>query len=67
MTKIEFEWAKDAMSKLSNGDMSEMQQAKVLRTLSQIFDRAASAIEDAFVERVDTAIAHNSLIHQLKK
>ena len=67
MTKTEFEWVRGAVDKLDKGEVSGIQQAKILRTIAQIFDRAANKAENKFIERVDSLVAQNALVTTLSK
>ena len=67
MTKTELEWVRNAVDILDKGAVSEMHEAKILRTIAQIFDMAAAKAEVKFIDRVDTTIEHNAFIERLSK
>jgi hypothetical protein len=59
MTPNEFQWFRNALNALESGDCSEIQQQKILRTISQIASKAAMDIEMKFIERVDEQMRAN--------
>lgn len=67
MTRQEFEYIKRAVEALESGDHSLMSEHKILKTISQLTDRAAQQIEDHVAQRVDQNIANQNLVDMLSK
>lgn len=55
MTPTEFEYCQRAMLELEK-PLSLMQRIKVQRTMSQILERSASRMEEAFTEQVEARL-----------
>ena len=53
ITEQERIWTDQALVKLYEGELTPMGAAKVMRTISQIFDRAATKIELNLVDTVE--------------
>jgi hypothetical protein len=53
MTPQEFEYIQRAVKALESSDITEMTQAKILRTVSQICGKNATLIEQKLVDKVD--------------
>lgn len=66
MTRQEFEYIKRAVAALESGDCSDLTQHKILKTVSQITDRAAQEIEDRVWDRVHQNIVNPELMGVLK-
>lgn len=58
----ELEWLKRALTTLESNDSTQMAQAKILRTMSQICDRAATKIEMNLVDKVNDRLYYNDTI-----
>lgn len=67
MTKTEFEWVREAVDKLDKGEVSKMQEAKILRAIAQIFGKAADVAEQRFIDRVDEVMAHNAFLNKISQ
>ena len=63
----ELDYLRRALDALSAPETTAMAQAKILRTMSQIADRASREIEQKFVEQVDTSLAIQHLVDILKR
>lgn len=66
MTPEEFGYIKRAVAALESGECSDMTRHKILRTMSQICDRAADEIELDFTARVDQNLANENLMQALR-
>jgi hypothetical protein len=66
MTRQEFEYIKRAVEALESGEYSELSQHKILKTVSQITNRAAEEIEDRVWDRVEQNIINPNLVDILK-
>lgn len=53
MSELEMEYMKRAMEALEAGEISEMDRAKILQTMSEITARAAKKIREDLLARVD--------------
>lgn len=53
MTLQEFEYIRRAMAELESGNCTQMSQAKILQTMSEITGRAADKIRGELVDAVD--------------
>lgn len=67
MTRTELEWVRSAFALLYRGQVSQVQEAKVLRTIAQIFSRAAEKAEAKIFEQVDEVFAQNHLVNLLRE
>jgi hypothetical protein len=67
MTPQEFDYIRRAMDALNSPECTEMTRVKILRTISQITDRAARTIEQNYIDRVDTEISAEYQRHLNKK
>ena len=54
--KVEQAWIDNALAAIRSGELSEMQIAKTLRTIAQIFDRKSQDIEFNLVDRVENRL-----------
>lgn len=63
----ELDYLRRALDALSAPETTAMAQAKILRTVSQIADRASREIEQRFVDRVDQNLANQHLVDILKR
>ena len=66
MTKTEYNWISNAVRMLDEGHLSKMQEAKVLRTIAQLFTKAADKAEMKFCEQVDDIMSQNHTVMVLK-
>lgn len=53
MTQLEMDYMKRAMESLEAGEISDMDRAKILQTMSEITARAAKQLRDDLIARVD--------------
>jgi hypothetical protein len=63
----ELDYMRRALDALDDPETTAMGAAKILRTLSQIADRASREIEQKFVDRVDQNLANQYLVDKLKQ
>lgn len=59
MTRQEFEYIRRAMAELESSNCSQMSQAKILQTMSEITGRAAGKIREELVDSVDARLERN--------
>jgi hypothetical protein len=59
MTLQEFEYIRRAMAELESGNCTQMSQAKILQTMSEITGRAAGKIREELVDSVDARLERN--------
>lgn len=62
MTKTEFEWVQNAVQMLDEGEVSEAQEAKILRAIAQIFTRAADQAEARMWQKIEDRLWNNPSI-----
>lgn len=62
ISATELEWLRRALTTLESNDSTQMAQAKILRTMSQICDRAATKIETDLVDRVTDRLYNNDTV-----
>ena len=53
MTKTEYDWISSAMTKIGTKELAEVQEIKVLRTIAQIFERAADQAETKMIDQLN--------------
>ena len=63
----ELDYLRRAVEALGAPDTTKMAQAKILRTISQIADRASREIENELVDRVNQNLANAHLVDMLRK
>lgn len=56
MTQEQFEYLKRAIEALGSGELTQMGEIKVLRTMSQITESAAQKLESKLVDNVDSLL-----------
>jgi hypothetical protein len=56
MTHQELDYIKRAVSALESGDCTDLAEIKILRTVSQITDRAAEVREQQILEQFERAL-----------
>ena len=54
--KVEQAWIDNALAAIRSGELSEMQVAKTLRTIGQIFNRKAQDIEFNLIDKVENRL-----------
>lgn len=59
MTPQEFRYIKAAVEALESGECTQMSEAKILQTVSEICGRNATQIRERLEDAVDTKIARN--------
>lgn len=53
ITEQERRWIEQALEKVYEGEVSPMMSAKIMRTIGQIFEKAAAKIETNLVDEVE--------------
>lgn len=53
ITETERRWVEEALRKLYEGEVSPVMQAKIMRTISQIFERGARMIETQMIDKIE--------------
>ena len=59
MTLQEFQYIKRAIEALESGECTQMTEAKILMTMSEICGKNATAIRKQFEDGVDSRLARN--------
>lgn len=54
-------WIDNAMKQIHEGQVSQIQAARVLRTVSQLYERAAADIELQLVDKVENRLYNTHL------
>ena len=60
MTKTEYQWCVRAIRMLDRNEVSKVQEAKILRTIAQIFESAAVVAEARLWQDYNTALSNNN-------
>ena len=61
MTPQEFEYIQRAVKALEDPETTEMAQAKILRTMSQVCGKSATVIEQKLVDSIEDRLYNNNL------
>jgi hypothetical protein len=66
LTRLELDYIRRAFAELSSGNMNEFDEAKILRTMSQITGRAADRFEDELNQRLNEKLeaAYQDMLNQ---
>jgi hypothetical protein len=56
LTPTEHKWIVQVMTKLEQGDTTELAAAKVYRTIGQLFESAAQRVEDRVIDRIENRL-----------
>ena len=66
LTRTELDYINRALAALTSGDMNEFDEAKILRTVSQIAGRAADRFEDELNQRLNEKLeaAYQDMLNQ---
>jgi hypothetical protein len=62
VTDHERDWLWRALMTLEDNDCTQMEQAKILRTMSQLCARSAQKIEDDLVDRVEQRLYNTNTV-----
>lgn len=53
ISETERRWVEQALNQLYEGEVTPMMQAKIMRTVGQIFERGACRLETQMVDKVE--------------
>ena len=62
ITETERRWVEEALRKLYEGEITPMASAKIMRTVSQIFERGARELERNLVDRVEDRLYNTNTV-----